>query len=112
MCVVSMVMDYPAKTRGPEWWPLIEDSANLYQKPVGLFDNWDYEACLVFVELVETAHKFDQINTEPKCYDKNKTERLNKLHQRVSKIGLEQSGNTNKCLKLCSRIETLIEELK
>lgn len=120
MCVVSAITE-PMRTPDAPWgpkppWdaprkpfrakPLIRE-----YKVTTAFSTWGYIQCLAYVELLEKAQKFDEVNGEPECSDSTKTGNLKELRKRITEIGLEQSYLSEECLALVVRLDAVIEKL-
>lgn len=109
MCIVSMVTD--TTNYEPDWWHKINHNVITY-KTATPFSQWNYEQCLAYVELLEKAAAFDNINNEPECYDPEKVKILKSLDERIREIGLENKSLSKKCLNLSVRLSKFIDNNK
>ena len=127
MCAYSAVLDYvqwdPNKivhrespfydvSSIPTIWPNPKIEYHIIpQLSSNPFSNWSFDACHAYVELIEKAIKFDQLNNEPNCEDPQKKIKLNDLYSRVAELGLNDKSNPEKYLELMVRIRTFYPEI-
>lgn len=91
----------------PPWYEIV----TVIKYPKGQFANWSYNQCEAYIELLEKAQAYDKIANEPHCSDPEKTFSLTNLRERICIIGLEDELRTENCLKLASRLDTIIKAL-